>query len=131
MPLFLVERIPKENPFKTLRGYLPYLAITLRWMCLHRVYIVPDSLPYTFSPLYVFSPINYLSYLLIPQKKTMPLFLVARIPKENPFKTLGGYFPYLAITLCWMCLHRVYIVPDSLPYKFFPLSIVFISFHIF
>ena len=56
MPLFLVERIPKENHLKTLGGCLPCHANTVCWMCLHPVYIVPDSLPYTFSPLYSFFP---------------------------------------------------------------------------
>ena len=114
MPLFLVEEIPTENLFKTLGRYLPYLAITC-WMPRQRVYIVPDSLPYTFSPLSII--FNILYYLLIPQKKPIPLFLVERIPKENPFKPLGGYLPCHASTVCWMYLQWIYIVPDSLPYQ--------------
>ena len=67
------------------------------------LYVLPPihSAPYTFFPLYVLPPIysspyqkmRFFPYLLIPQKNTMPLFLKAWIPKENPLRHLGDYSP--------------------------------------
>ena len=130
MPLFLKAWIPKENPFKTLRGLLPHKAYKYVFIYFW-LYTVPDSSPYTFFPLYILPPIHsspyqkrrIFPYLLIPQKNTMPLFLRAWIPKENPFKTLRGLLPHKAYKYVFIYFW-LYTVPDSSPYTFSPLYIL-------
>ena len=121
MPLFLKAWIPKENPFKTLEGLLPHKAYKYVFY-IFWLYTVPDSSPYTFFPLYILPPIKkaIFSISLIPHKNTMPLFLKAWIPKENPFKTHGGLLPHKAYKYVFLYFW-LYTVPDSSPYTFFPL----------
>ena len=66
---------------------------------------------------------RFFPYLLIPQKNTMPLFLKAWIPKENPFKTHGGLLPHKAYKYVFY-IFWLYTVPDSSPYTFFPLHVL-------
>ena len=90
------------------------------------------SSPYTFFPLYVLPPFkkgDFFPYLLIPQKNTMPLFLKAWIPKENPFKTHGGLLPrkaYKYVFSIFLGYILFLILPPihSSPYRFFPLYIL-------
>ena len=138
MPLFLKAWIPKENPFKTHGGLLPHKAYKYVFY-IFWLYTVPDSSPYTFFPLYILPPIRSSPYTffplskkaicsisLIPQKNTMPLFLKAWIPKENPFKTLGGLLPTRHISMFSIVFGYILflILPPihSSPYTFFPLA---------
>ena len=128
MPLFLKAWIPKENPFKTHGGLLPHKACKYVFY-IFWLYTVPDSSPYTFFLLYVLPPIHSSPYqkrrffpnLLIPQKNTMPLFLMAWIPKENPFKTLGGLLPHKAYKyvfyIFWQILFLILPPIHSSPYQ--------------
>ena len=137
MPLFSKAWIPKENPFKTHGGLLPHKAYKYVFYIFGYILflILPPihSSPYTFFPLYVLPPIHSspiknanFSISLIPQKNTMALFLKAWIPKENPFKTLGGLLPTRHISMFSIVFGYILflILPPirSSPYTFFPLS---------
>ena len=102
------------------------------------LYTVPDSSPYTFFPLYILPPIRSSPYTFFPlykkmifsisfnaPKNTMPLFLKAWIPKENPFiKTHGGLNSPTRHISMFFSIFWLYTVPDSSPYTFFPLYIL-------
>ena len=59
MPVFFMHNIPKEIPFRH-RGIPPLQgSIDVSMLSEYRpLYNNPDSIPYTFSPLYVLSPVS-------------------------------------------------------------------------
>ena len=93
-PLFLVARIPKEHPLRHL-GDTTNKAMKECWTSffsyiLFLIFSPIRFLPYTFSPLSTFCNLPIFD---VPQNKTKPLFLVARIPKEHPLRHLGYTTP--------------------------------------
>ena len=91
------------------------------------------SPPYTFFPVY---KTLIFFHIFIPQKHAMPLFFKAWIPKENPFKTLGGLIPHKAYKYLflveWTYILFLILPPiRSPPYTFFPVYKTLFFFHIF
>ena len=82
------------------------------------LYNSPDSIPYTFSPLYVLSPVsmNAINFLyLYPKRIPCPFFFVHNIPKENPLRHRG--IPPLQGSISMLSKYRpLYNSPDSIPY---------------
>ena len=82
-------------------------------------------LPYTFSPLSIFS--NFANLQCTPKQNQAP-FLSSKDPQRTAFKTLGGIPPHKAMKECWKVffsyiLFLIFSPIRFLPYTFSPLSI--------
>ena len=121
-PLFLSSKDPQRTPFKHLGGYHPTTQLKNVGKVFSHIYCS------WFSPLYVFSPIRSLPYQFcpnlqifnVPQNKTKPLFLVARIPKEHPLRHLGGYHPTRQWKNVWKFFFSYILFLILFPIRFLP-----------
>ena len=107
---FLSSKDPHRTPFKTLEGLLLHKAMKECWKVFfsYKLFLIFSPirfLPYTFSPLSILTNLQNFN---VPQNKTKPLLIVARIPKEHPFRHLEGIPPHKAKIECWKVFSHIY-----------------------